>query len=453
MLTFLVTLALTAAPFNARITPDARLAVHLPVAKNAASLRPFFDQAGNYSALLRPEAWRDDAHPLLGIDVTRAETMEAAGIDVQGPLTLSASAQADWTYTCLRLKNPAAYDKATGARLATLGTPFRKTQSGATVVGAKDAVGRVVTGYVTVGNQSCAVRAPNGDGEAALKSAVTWLKQPAWTPWKPPVALAGDAFIYGASGAMGMTASTHTATFDAVNTEGLTPALSTAAVSPYTLEGPAGLLKARVQYAKESVPSVVNNTHRMLARLCPRCDQAVLSELTTALEKQMTGNVMLYVAEAKVQGSLKQEAARFAALKSALLVELGSAAAAQALLEPANRYLDSGKAPLKVSAQGTHVVISNDAAAAANVTRFISANPSRPKHAADFAFDAKLAAQALSQIPLFEALSSSELAGLFAASAEVGPLLLHTEAVQGWADGGGKGPLRAQLVWTLSAAK
>lgn len=451
MLHFIATVGLAATPFNARIAPDAQMAVHLPKAAAAASLRPFLERAGNYTALLRPEAWRDDAHPLLGIDVTRSETMVAAGIDTQGPLTVSF--RNDWAFTCLRLKNAAAYDKAAGARLATLGTPFRKTQGSSTVVGAKDAVGRVLAGYVTQGTLSCAVRAPNGDGEAALKSLTGWMSQPPWSKWKPPLALAGDAWLLGSSGAAAFSATATTATVDAVNTEGLMPLSSSALPSPYTLEGPPGLFKLRGQYAKEALPSVIDNTRRALQRLCPRCEKAALANATAALEKQMTGNVLLFIAEAKVEGPLKVEAVRIAALKSAALIELTSAEAAQALVGPWELFIASGKAPLSVSAQGTHLVLSNDAAAAKTAHAFISSSPANMKHAFDFSLDARLVARGLSQVPLFEALTSPELAGLLAASAEVGPLLQHTEAVTGWVDGGGKAPVRLNVAWTLSAAK
>jgi|CXWL01.1.fsa_nt_gi hypothetical protein len=451
MLLFIATFTLAATPFNARIAPDAQLAVHLPKAAAAANLRPFLEHAGNYTALLRPEAWRDDAHPLLGIDVTRPETMEAAGIDIQGPLTVSV--KGDWAFTCLRVKNAAAYDKAAGARLATLGTRFRKTQGTSTVVGAKDALGRVLAGYVSQGTLSCAMRSPNGDGEAVLKSMTGWMSQAPWSKWKPTVALTGDAWLLGASGAAAIGATATTASVDAVNTEGLMPPLSAALPFPYQLEGPKGLLKLRGQYAQEGLLNVVDNTRRALSRLCPRCEKAALANVTAALEKHMTGNVMLFIAEAKVQGPLRLELARFTALKAAALIELRSAEAALAMVEPWELFIISGKAPLTVSVQGSHLVLANDAAAAQTAQGFISNSPSKLKHAFEFSFDAALAARALSQIPLFEALSSPDLAGLLAASAEVGPLLLHTDSVTGWVEGGGKAPVRLKVSWTLSAAK
>lgn len=450
MLVTFLTLCLSAAPFNARIAPDANFAIHLPQASAAVKVRPFLERAGNHSALLRPEAWRDDTHPLLGIDVTRLETMEAAGIDVQGPLTYST--KGNWAFTCLKVKSASSYDKTAATRLATLGTPFRKTQGKATVVGAKDTLGRVLAGYVTVGTLSCAVSSPEGDGEAALTEMTKWVSAPPWNKWKPTAALNGDIFLLAPTSAVGMSATPTTATFDAVSNEGGVPALSIEKPSPYTLEGTDGLLKLRAQYAPAGLGTLVESARRALSRVCPRCERAELATATAGLEKQLTGNVLVFISEVKVQGSLKNEANRFAALKSAVLVELSSADAAEAALEPCQRYLASGKAGLTVSAQGAHLVIANDEATAKSATAFIAKSPVRLKHGMDFSFSAALAARGLSQIPLFEALSSPDLAGLLAASVEAGPLLLHTASVDGWLDGGGKAPVRAGLGWTLAGA-
>ncbi|MBS1150068.1 MAG: hypothetical protein H6Q89_1766, partial [Myxococcaceae bacterium] len=58
-------------------------------------------------------------------------------------------------------------------------------------------------------------------------------------------------------------------------------------------------------------------------------------------------------------------------------------------------------------------------------------------------------ARALAQVPLVDVLAVPELAGLLAASAEGGPLLLASEKLTGYADSESASVLRGQLVWTL----
>jgi hypothetical protein len=62
-------------------------------------------------------------------------------------------------------------------------------------------------------------------------------------------------------------------------------------------------------------------------------------------------------------------------------------------------------------------------------------------------------ARALAQVPLLEAVQTAELAGLVAASAELGPLLLASDSVAGWLESTGPGAHRGQLTWALSPAK
>ncbi len=67
----------------------------------------------------------------------------------------------------------------------------------------------------------------------------------------------------------------------------------------------------------------------------------------------------------------------------------------------------------------------------------------------DFTADPKKVARALSQVSLMDIMSNQQLAGLFAASAEVGPLLSNSERITGWLDSAPGGGHRFSLTWTL----
>lgn len=93
--------------------------------------------------------------------------------------------------------------------------------------------------------------------------------------------------------------------------------------------------------------------------------------------------------------------------------------------------------------------LSNDAAAREVALRALPAKASAQAHAGEATVDPALLARALSQVPLSEAVQNAELAGLLAASAELGPLLVGSEKIAGWVDGAGAQGHRAQLWWVL----
>jgi hypothetical protein len=92
------------------------------------------------------------------------------------------------------------------------------------------------------------------------------------------------------------------------------------------------------------------------------------------------------------------------------------------------------------------VFASNDPVVLEAAYKALPAAPAAQAHGAEVDVDPKLLAQGLAQVPLMDAVQSTELAGMLAAGAELGPLLLATERISGWADA-----QRAQLSWRLKA--
>jgi hypothetical protein len=70
----------------------------------------------------------------------------------------------------------------------------------------------------------------------------------------------------------------------------------------------------------------------------------------------------------------------------------------------------------------------------------------------DFTMDPKKVARGLSQVSLIDIMSNQQLAGLFAASAEAGPLLANSERLTGWLDSAPGGAHRFSLNWALPPA-
>ena len=82
----------------------------------------------------------------------------------------------------------------------------------------------------------------------------------------------------------------------------------------------------------------------------------------------------------------------------------------------------------------------------------VGAEPAKQTHALELLINPTMVAKGLAQVPLLDAFQNPALAGLLAAGTELGPLLVASERLSGWADPTNIAGLhRAQLTWPLRA--
>lgn len=109
---------------------------------------PFFRAAGTRSLMLRPEAWRSEAEPLLELDLTSRDSLTLAGVDAAGSLTTSRLAER--TLTCFTLTDPKLFTTRATERLARLRDRlFAHTEGVATVTAVRDPIDRVLAAVAT----------------------------------------------------------------------------------------------------------------------------------------------------------------------------------------------------------------------------------------------------------------------------------------------------------------
>ena len=432
-------------------------AVYLPRLDRATQFSRFLEVGGERSVLLRSENWRESVHPLLRFDVTRPDTAVSYGIDPTAPLTIVLRQGLE--VSCVTVKSFEKFSAACDERLKALGTPFKVTEAGVTRYGARDAIDRVLAGYVVKGNEACAARHQGKSVEPALKEIAGWLnKAPTGATWKLVSTLPGAGYLLTqraviAMGADGLTA-TATARGD-LPLYGLTGAGS----SPYAAMSMPSLLLARMRTQPAMTQPLLDEVALRLAALCPACEAGPFKLAARALPPTLTGAAVLVVSRVKVVGSLRTDPGRFFSVKGAAFAETHSPEAAlKVLLELARlrgaKLLDSGdgvslllkEGEVRLGVRGRHVFASNDAATLESAYKALPTAPAAQGHGAEVNVDPRLLAQGLAQVPLMDAIQSTELAGMLAAGAELGPLLLATERITGWADA-----QRAQLSWRLKA--
>jgi hypothetical protein len=446
-------LALTVAGVLAtpRAPVDAELVMYVPKLDGLATLLPFFTAAGSRAALLRPEGWRGQAHPVLEFDVTDKASLEAAGIDPASSLTVSRLNER--SVSCVSLKDVKRFAEASQQRLARLGDVFTKQEGGVTLVGARDPLNRVLAGYVLSGAESCAMTGHGLSVEKQLPALAKVLGKAAKGPaYGMAQALGGAVQVVvpkgEAVGTVTLTGRGLTLTADA-KAKGLPlAALAGPGPSPYAKLAPSGLAVVRARLAKPALGPVLEQVLRRIPSGKP------LSPLAPKVAPLLTGNVALFVARVKVTQGLRTGEARYFAVKHVLLAEVSDAAAVKALLGGIDEAaLATRKGKLEVGLAGSTLYLSNDAAAKDAALRALEGAGGAQAHAGEAAIDPKLLADGLSQVPLLEALQAPELAGLVAAATELGPLLLTSTRVEGWVDPAGEGTHRGQAVWELDPAK
>lgn len=429
--------------------------IYIPRLDKATQFADFLRVGGERSVLLRSENWRESVHPLLRFDITRPDTAAAVGIDETAPLTLVF--RQDLEVSCVSLKNADRFAAACADRLRGLGVPYKKTEGGVTTVGARDALDRVLAGYVIKGNESCTARMQGKSVEKPLEELAKWLgKAPVGPAWKLLTGMPGVGFLLTQRSVVAMTADGLTASATA---KGDLPfsGLAGAGSSPYAAMSTPALLIARIRADPAAGAPVLDEIGLRLAAICPACDAAPFKLSARMLGSTLTGSAVMVVARVKVITSLRTDPGRFFAVRTAVFAETHSPAEAlKAVLQLGTvkgaRLLDDGsgvsvllkEGEVRCGVRGTHVFASNDPAVLETAYKALPLAPAAQAHGLEVTVDPKLLAEGLAQVPLMDAVQSTELAGALAAGAELGPLLLATERISGWADAP-----RAVVSWKL----
>ncbi|MBX7097957.1 MAG: hypothetical protein K1X89_09605 [Myxococcaceae bacterium] len=439
--------------------PDEGDVLYVPKLEALSSLAPFLDQAATQSVLLRREAWRDDVHPLLRVDLTRADDVKGVGLDPKGPYTLFALDDA--TVACAELGDEARFQTLAQERLATLGTVATTTdKAGLKTVLAKDPIDRVLGAYLQKGKTVCAVRSAAGHAARVFPVvAALMAKAPAGSHWKRAAQLTGAALLITRYGVAAVAAKGRELSVEARTAALPLSRLKGAGPTPFPAKLPS-LLTARLRVESADAQAEVARLVRRLADVVPKA-KGGFDAAGAALAPLLTGNALLVLKDVKVKGGLKTLPQRFFALRTVLLAEVSAPAKAAAALEPLKaipgaKPLDgrpgvsllAPEGELTVGLDGSALFVANDAAAREAV--LASKGGALLGHGLEASIDPVLVAKGLGQVPLLEVVSTPELAGLLAASTELGPLLGITERIALWSDTEGLGH-RAQLTWTLAA--
>jgi hypothetical protein len=108
---------------------------------------------------------------------------------------------------------------------------------------------------------------------------------------------------------------------------------------------------------------------------------------------------------------------------------------------------------LTVEVLGDTLLLANEPGARAGLVAALATAAGSQAHALEVVLEPPRLAGGLAQVPLLEAVRTPELAGLVAASAELGPLLLASSAASLWLDPVGKAGHAGQARWVLDPAR
>ncbi len=434
-----------------RAPADAEVVAYVPRLELAGQLLPFFTAAGSRSALLRPEAWRSDLHPLIDVDVTNKDALALVGIDASGSLT--SSRLGDSSIACVTVSDVDKYRKAADAKLSRLGEAFEKLEAGVSVYASRDPLGRVLAAYSLHGKESCAI---SGHGRSVEPQFPLLSKVVTRAAAGPGITLAAKlpgvvqliAPAGSSHGVVSLNAKELTLTCDGKSKGLPITQLLGAGASPLGAFTATGMAVVRARVAKAQVPALVEQAVRQFP------GAVTLLPLAREAAPYFTGNAALIVSHARVTTGLRTREARFFALKSALLVEVNDPSAMAALLEKLDRKAVSFReGALSIALEGSVLVVSNDAEVRARAVAALVTAAGKQAHGVEFEIDPRLVAKGLSQVPLLEAVQAPELAGLVAVGTELGPLLLASERVFGFLDSATGGVHTGRIVWQLDPAK
>jgi hypothetical protein len=444
---------------------EARLSVYVPRLDGAQSLWGFFERVGEKSAILRPSGWQAELHPLLWLDLRRPESLTSAGVDPAGSYTWSLMDEA--RFACARLSDVAAFEARVGQRLEVLGEKFER-KGKVRFVGAREkpdpaskAPRRLLAGYALKGNIACAFMGTS-DGESLAKEAERRVGAP--SPLGASVLKAypgAAAYLLGPRFA---------AALDSVaKPEGLKVRLRTSAwplpdierpgTHPFAGIAPSGLLFLRGTLAAASLRGSVRDLVGVVGRVCTGCDPKALAQVTEQLVPKLTGDFVLRVDRADLKGPLRSLDARYFALKHSLWVKLKPDSDIGGLLASvgtpeasgAGRSLATRYGAVRFGVKDGGVFLANDAAALAGLLDAPNTGAGPAANAVEATVDPKAVARSLRQISLLDVMATRELAPLFGAGAELGPLLSASERMTAHLNGEADGSHSLEALWTLSA--
>lgn len=455
VLTALLLIATTATP-TARAIPKAEVVIHIPRVDRLGPVVKFLSAAGRHSALLRPDTWARELLPGLAVDLRDTAGLQARGIDVTRPLTSSFFGAGK--VTCFSLRDPAAFDKAARAALEQYGPLWKDKAPGVFGVHVE---GNLVYGVTIKKKDACVADDAEGVKPRLDQAHRVLAKAPAAVA--PFAGLTGDAYVL----VPGRVAVALSAEGDTLQASGASlvaaePRLQGAGPSPYGALQPSGVLTAKTRLHEGSTRFVARRLDSQLAAACPTCDRQRSGELVFTLSQLLTGDAALRVDRIQVVGSLRSPAARFFAVKQALVARVTEPASAKRLLDglkawPNARPTDRGYAltmdggEIELGLSGNNLFFGNDAQAVTTLLQELPPTAAPLAHGAVVDVDPKLVHKAFGQVSLLDLMSSRELAAIVAVGTELGPLFGHTRAITAWADPGAGGKHRFTLQWTLDA--
>lgn len=447
-----VALLSAATPRPAR---NADIVVFAPRLDRIDGVAAFFNHAGDYSALLRPGNWAEDAHPFFPLDVTRPASLSALGLSPSGPLTVNLLG--DDHVACFEVKEPALVASRTQAALSGIGEIQRGKSGGLAWIGARRG-SALSAGSITRGRDVCAFDSARS-GEARLKDTTAAIGSPPKNPLlSQALALPGAVFAAVKHVALALSGEANR-----LNVEGRTDALGVGlsrSSNVYSAMPMEGVLFMRAHVEVGSRDRLAHVVAGWVQQLDPELPRHEVEELAATLSPLMTGDFAVRLDRIEPGSSFRSRPEQLFALKGAALAGLSNVDSARSALGritrwPGARASDDGfvlrasKGELRVGFVGGQLFVANDQAAAKNLIGKLSPKTAAMKHALELSVEPKAIAHALSRISLADILSSRELAALFAASTELGPLLAASEGIAGWADPAGS-DARFHVEWRLS---
>jgi hypothetical protein len=400
---------------------------------------------------LKTDNWRSEMHPLLNVDVTRLEEVEAAGIDSEGPFTFSSMSGA--RISCMAVKSPKAYLERIKARLSARGSLWSGKESGVLLYGAT-LDKRWLLGVALRKKHTCTARFSNGHGEKLLRQVARMMLKPPptkdWPKASHGVVLRSPLGSWAIDGnAQKAMASTHN--LRALNLKLLRPGRS-----PYARLGnkSLGVIRSRVQ-----VSAYLPNFVTQIQLACPPLE--VGESLVENLTPHLTGNVALVMDRFESEGSLRKPAGRYFSMKHVVLAEVRKPEAVSAVLSamaqgpqsvqisPTRFQLGCGTGNIYVGLKGTHLYVGNDADVVDSTLAHLPNSTGMMKHSVEFEAELPLLARALSRLSFFDVVGQPEWTGLFAVGTELGPLMAKSRTLTGWVEKAAHGKHKAEFSWLL----
>lgn len=457
MLSLLAAVALAATP-QPRAAAQADIAVYVPRLDRLSGVVAFLQRAGQHSSLLHLSTWTDEFHPFLPVDPTRADSLTASGIDPSSSATVSVGR--DGSITCTHLRDVQTFTSVADKRLAEFGEIKKSRPQGAALQVVHGSRGDLV-GYALKGDEACSLATDEGGAKLADEAARLTSKPSTGAPWKSLATLPGAAYVVSRFGTAALEGNASELHVEGRTAQLPVPLLGSGANSPYAQMEPSGALLARAQVDVGSRRQAVLSLEAQLAAACRSCDEKVMAEIAEGLAEHLTGHVALRVDRVQPGKSLRTAAERFFSVKLAYLAELIKPDEVDSLLERVLALKGARKSErgyvlpvqggeLEIGRAGRHLFVGNDAEAIRAALAAVPAQPGNLAHGMVFILEPRRLARALSQVSLFDAMESRELASVFAAATELGPLLAASERVSGWAESAGASSHRVSVVWTLA---